>query len=218
MANIFNKGFNWLPLKIAVGAGFVGTLVVLAVTFYLTPKYWRAGYQPTQPVPFSHAIHVNQLGMDCRYCHSHVEVSSHSNVPTTQTCMSCHTQIKAASPKLAPVRESWETGKPIEWVRVHAVPQYAYFNHAVHVNRGVGCTSCHGQVNEMDVVYHKESFSMAWCLECHTAPQNYIRPVENVYDPHYKVEQTGKKQMELGQHLVQSWNVHPPINCNGCHR
>jgi NAD-dependent SIR2 family protein deacetylase len=218
MANIFKKDVNWLPIKIAVGAGAVATLVLLAVTFYLTPKYWRAGYQPTQPVPFSHAIHVTQLGMDCRYCHSFVDVSSHSNLPTTQTCMNCHTKVQPNSPKLQPVFDSWKTGQPVQWVRIHAAPDYVYFNHAVHVNRGVSCASCHGQVNEMSVVYHHESLSMGWCLECHTSPEKFIRPDNQVFNMTYKPEQIKQTQDEVGAYLVKNWNIHPPTNCAGCHR
>ena len=215
MANIFHKDVNWLPIKIVVGAGVVALLVVAAVAYYVTPKYWRVGYQPTQPVPFSHSIHVSQLGMDCRYCHSQVDVSSHSNIPTTQTCMNCHSKVGLTSAKLQPVRDSWETGKPIPWIRIHAVPDYAYFNHAVHVNRGVSCVTCHGPVNQMDVVYHHESLSMGWCLECHTSPEKALRPVGQVYNMNYKPE---ANQDEVGNHLVKAWNVHPPTNCAGCHR
>jgi Cytochrome c7 and related cytochrome c len=218
MANIFPKQINWLLVKVALCAGVAGVLVVAAITYYITPKYWRVGYQPTQPVPFSHEIHVTQVGMDCRYCHSHVEVSGHSNLPSTQTCMNCHQQIKAASPLIAPIKESWETGKPIQWVKIHASPDYAYFNHASHVNRGVSCASCHGDVSEMEVVWHHEPQSMAWCLECHTAPEHHLRPNSEVYNMKYTAEKQGQKQTDVGMQLAKEWNVHPPINCAGCHR
>lgn len=144
------------------------------------PKYTRVGYQPTQPAAFDHSLHVNQLGMDCRYCHTGVEKSSHSNVPGTQTCMNCHTQIKSQSSKLSAVRDSWKTGNPVPWVRIHKAPDYVYFNHAVHVNRGVSCVACHGHVNHMEVVYHAKPHSMGWCLECHRAPENHLRPLDQV--------------------------------------
>ena len=161
MANIFPKGTNETVIKAGIALGAVGTLVVLAVWYYFTPKYSRVGYQPVQPVHFQHDIHVGQLGLDCRYCHSYVEVSGHSNVPNTQTCMTCHQQIQVDNAKLQPVRDSWATGQPISWVKVHNVPDYAYFNHSAHVNRGVSCVVCHGKVNEMNVVWQDQPQSMA---------------------------------------------------------
>ena len=137
MANIFPRGSNLLPLKIVLCVLVLVPAVSLAMWYYFTPKYTRVGYQPAQPVPFPHDVHVAQLGMDCRYCHSFVEVAAHSNVPTTQVCMNCHSQVQKDNPKLAPLRESWATGKPIEWVQVHKTPDYVYFNHSAHVNRGV---------------------------------------------------------------------------------
>ena len=217
MANFFPKSTNWLPLKLVICAGAIVTFIVGGLWYYFTPKYTRVGYEPTQPVPFSHVIHVQQLGMDCRYCHSFVEVASHSNVPTTQTCMSCHTQIKADSPKLAAVRESWKTGQPVNWVRIHKVPDYTYFNHAVHVNRGVSCYSCHGAINEMKVVYQHEPQSMSWCLDCHRAPENHLRPPSEIYNMAWKP--TGQEtQREIGMKFKEEWEVNPPVTCGGCHR
>ncbi|MBV9656787.1 MAG: cytochrome c3 family protein [Verrucomicrobia bacterium] len=218
MANLFPKWSNWLPLHVIVGGGLVATAATAAVTYYFTPKWTRMGYMPTQPVPFSHKIHVSQLGMDCRYCHSYVEVSEHSNVPSTQTCMNCHTQIKANSPRLAPVRESWKSGEPIAWIRIHRVPDYAYFNHSAHVNRGVSCVSCHGHINQMDVVWQDQPQSMSWCLDCHRAPENALRPVAEVTHLDWKPEDIGRTQRELGLELKAKWNVNPPVTCGGCHR
>src|ERR1700760_714898 len=133
MANIFPRSSNWLPIKIVICLGVLSTAVSLGMTYYFTPKYTRVGYQPVQPVPFPHNIHVDQLGMDCRYCHSFVEVAAHSNVPTTQVCMNCHGQIQKDNPKLAPIRDSWLTGKPVEWVQIHKTPDFVYFNHSAHV-------------------------------------------------------------------------------------
>jgi len=217
MANLFPRWTNWLPLKIVICAGAVVTLLVCGIWYYFTPKYTRVGYEPTQPVPFSHVIHVEQLGMDCRYCHSFVEVASHSNVPTTQTCMGCHTQIRANSPKLAEVRKSWTTGQPVNWVRIHKAPDYVYFNHAVHVNRGVSCYSCHGDVSAMPVVYQHEPQSMAWCLECHRAPQNHLRPPTEIYNMKWKPA-AGETQQDIGMKFKQEWEVNPPVTCGGCHR
>jgi hypothetical protein len=182
------------------------------------------GYQPVQPVPFPHDVHVKQVGMDCRYCHSFVEVAAHSNVPTTQVCMNCHQQIQKDSPKLQAVRDSWQTGRPIEWVQVHKTPDYVYFNHSAHVNRGVSCVSCHGKVNEMPVVYHSQPLSMAWCLDCHRHPENALRPVDQVTNldwvPPVKPGQTpAEAQVAQGLELKKAWNINPPDgNCAGCHR
>lgn len=206
-----------MPLKVAVCAAVTVPLVCVGVWYYFTPKYTRVGYMPTQPVPFSHAMHAGQLGMDCRYCHSQVEVAGHSNVPTTQTCMTCHTQVQKDNPKLAPVFESWQTGRPIPWVRVHKAPDYVYFNHSVHVNRGVSCASCHGQINQMEVVWHAMPMSMSWCLDCHRAPQNFIRPKNEVFNLDW-TPPAGQTQEEIGLRLKDAWNVNPPVNCAACHR
>ncbi|MFT5468204.1 MAG: hypothetical protein ACI8UO_003312 [Verrucomicrobiales bacterium] len=180
MGNFFPRWTNILPIKLVIAAMFVGAGAVLAVSYYWTPKQGRQGYMPEQPIPFDHSLHAGQLGMDCRYCHTYVEQSTHSNIPTAQTCMNCHQSVKTESEKLAPLREAVETGEPIKWVEVHHVPDYAYFNHQVHVNRGVSCHSCHGKVNEMPVVYHHETQSMSWCLDCHRAPENKLRPLNEV--------------------------------------
>lgn len=219
MANFFPKWTNWLPLQLFICAGAVGTFLILAIWYYFTPKYTRVGYAPDQPVPFSHVVHVEQLGMDCRYCHSFVEVASHSNVPTVQTCIGCHGEgkIQHTNPKLTAVVESWNTGKPLEWNRIHQVPDYAYFNHAVHVNRGVSCYSCHGDVSAMEVVYQHEPQSMAWCLDCHRQPENFLRPPEEIYNMKWKPV-AGETQREIGMKFKEEWAVNPPVTCGGCHR
>jgi hypothetical protein len=225
MSAIFPKWTNWLPLALGVGAALVGGAVTAGVTIYVTPKYYRVGYQPVQPVPFSHKIHAGQLGLDCRYCHSYVEVSGHSNFPTTQTCMNCHSQVQKNNPKLQPVRDSWASGVPIAWVKIHNVPDYAYFNHSAHVNRGVSCVVCHGKVNEMNVVYQAKSQSMGWCLQCHRNPENAVRPIAAATpggkSPVFDLDWTapaGTTQAELGRKLVHDWKINPPKDCAGCHR
>jgi hypothetical protein len=225
MANIFPKGTNLIVIKAGLALSIVGALAALAVWYYFTPKYSRVGYEPVQPVAFQHDIHVGQLGLDCRYCHSYVEMSGHSNYPTTQTCMNCHSQIQKNNPKLAPVRDSYATGHPIAWVKIHNVPDYAYFNHSAHVNRGVSCVVCHGKVNEMSVVWHDQSLSMGWCLQCHRNPQDYVRPLAadkpGQQSPIYNLNWTlpaGTTQAELGKKLVQDWKINPPKDCGGCHR
>ena len=241
MANFFPRWTNWLPLKILV----CGIVIVCGLTgatwYYVTPKYTRVRYEPIQPVPFPHDVHVSQLGMDCRYCHSFVEMAAHSNLPNTQTCMNCHTQVQKDNPKLEPVRASWKTGNPIEWVQIHRTPDYVFYNHSAHVNRGISCFSCHGPVNHMPVVYHAKPHSMAWCLECHRHPENFLRPDDQVFNLDWKPddvkpaefvakygqpqnarEDLSKKkklsQTEIGQTLKERWNVNPPTNCQGCHR
>jgi hypothetical protein len=218
MANFFPRWTNYLALKIVFCLFVLGGVVSLVYWYYLTPDYMRTGYQPIQPVPFSHDIHVSQLGMDCRYCHSYVEVSSHSNIPTTQTCMNCHTEVQPNNPKLEAVRASWKSGsRPVNWVKIHQIPDFAYFNHAVHVNRGVSCASCHGQVNHMDVVSEQAPLTMGWCLNCHRHPEENLRPVNQVFNLDWKPN-GNETQVQLGLQLKQQWNINPPQNCAGCHR
>lgn len=222
MSAIFPKWTNRLPLLIIVGLGFVGTAVTAGVWYYLTPKYARVGYQPVQPVAFSHSIHVDQVGIDCRYCHSDVEKSWFSNIPASATCMNCHSQVLKDDPKLALVRESAATGTPIPWVQIHRTPDYVYFNHSVHVTRGISCVHCHGQVNEMDEVYHAEPLSMAFCLDCHRDPAAFIRPPDKVTDLNWKWSDDPLQNAELqranGQKFVHDWKVESLQNCSACHR
>ena len=217
MANFFPSWTNWLPLKLLVIVLVLGAVVTGGIWYYFTPKYTNVGYMPEQPAPFSHAIHVEQLGMDCRYCHTHVEVAAHSNVPDTQTCMACHSQIKAQSPKLAAVRASWETGTPVEWIRIHKAPDYVYFNHAVHVNRGVSCVECHGRIDQQVVVGQQKSLNMSFCLDCHRNPEQALRPVDKVYDLGFKAASPAQ-QTAAGTKFVHDWKVNPPQSCSGCHR
>lgn len=224
MANIFPRSSNWIPLKLVLIVLVLGGAVSSGMWYYFTPKYTRVGYQPIQPVPFSHKIHAGQLGMDCRYCHSFVETAAHSNIPTTQVCMNCHTQVQANNPKLAAVRESWATGKPIQWLQVHKTPDYVYFNHSAHVNRGVSCVSCHGQVDEMEVVWHDKSHSMDFCLTCHRNPEKELRPLAEItnlkWQPEAKAgESVAEAQVRIGSELKAAWKINPPDkNCAGCHR
>ena len=167
MSEVFPRWTNRLPGQILFALLFLLGGIAAGVNYYFTPKYARVGYQPSQPVPFSHAIHSNQLGIDCRYCHDGVEKSWYSNVPSTDTCINCHSEVKSADPRLELVRQSYKESKPIDWVQIHKVPDYVYFNHSAHVNRGVSCVECHGRVDLMEEVYHAKSFSMSFCLDCH---------------------------------------------------
>lgn len=222
MSDIFPKWTNQLPIKVLVGGLLAGTMVVGGVWHYFTPKYTRVGYQPIQPVTFSHNVHVEQLRIDCRYCHNGVEKSWYSNVPAASSCMNCHNQVLANDPRLALVRESAQTGKPIPWVQIHKTPDYVYFNHSVHVNRGVSCVECHGQINQMDEVFHATPLSMDFCLQCHRDPAQKLRPPDKITDLNWKWSEDPKAAAQLqkvnGQKFVDEWKVESLQNCSACHR
>ena len=217
MSDIFPKWTNKLPRQIIIGALLMGTAVVSGVTYYFTPKYTRVCYQPIQPVAFPHSVHVKQLGLDCRYCHNAVEKSWYSNIPATSVCMNCHTQVLKDDPRLAVVRDSAATGKPIEWVQIHKMPDYVYFNHSVHVNRGVSCVECHGQINDMDEVYHAKPLSMTYCLDCHRDPVMRLRPLAKITDLDWKAPDEAA-QLKLGQDIMHDWKTQSLQNCSTCHR
>lgn len=218
MSNLFPKSANRLPLQIIIFLVIFGGIVTAATTYYATPKYTRVGYAPVQPVPFSHAKHNGELGIDCRYCHSTVEQAGHAAVPSSQTCMNCHSQVKNQSPLLAPVRASYESGDPVQWVRVHQAPDYVYFNHSVHVNRGVSCVECHGQINQMEVVTHAKPLSMGFCLDCHRNPAPRLRDPKLVTQLDWKHPGGTEGQTADGEKFVHDWNINPPQACSGCHR
>jgi len=217
MSNLFPKSVNKLPFQIIIYLCVLSTAVTAAATYYMTPKYTRVGYAPIQPVPYSHALHAGQLGLDCRYCHSNVEKSGFANLPTAQTCMNCHDQIKTTSPLLAVVRQSYQTGQPVPWVQIHEVPDFVYFNHAIHINRGVSCVECHGQINQMDVVAHAKSLSMGFCLDCHRNPEAHLRPRDQVTNLDWKAP-SPDAQLAMGTQFKHDWKVNPPQSCSGCHR
>ncbi len=219
MSKIFPKSANALPLQIVIFLFVLGGVVAAGITYYATPAYLRVGYEPVQPVPFDHSLHAGQLGMDCRYCHSSVEKSGTSSIPPAQTCMNCHSLIKTQSPLLEVVRKSYETGDPVPWVKVHQAPDYVYFNHSVHVNRGVSCVECHGKVNEMAVVSHAMPHSMSWCLDCHRNPAARIRDPKDIYNLDSKtLAAQGPEGVKTAEKFVHDWKVKPPQSCSGCHR
>jgi hypothetical protein len=168
-----------------------------------------------QPVAFSHEHHVDGLGIDCRFCHTTVEESSFAGIPPTETCMECHQILWNDSPKLAPVRESYRTGEPLKWTRVHDVPDYVYFNHSIHVQKGVGCSTCHGQVDEMPLMRKEASLYMQWCLNCHRNPERYVRPREEVFNMDWEPP---ANQLEMGKKLVEKYHIQEMTNCSTCHR
>jgi hypothetical protein len=211
---IFPRSLNQLPL-IAGAAAVLGLpAVVFLVWYYFSPWYTQVGYEPKQPVPYSHRLHAGQLGMDCRYCHVNVERSAVAMVPPTQTCMNCHSVVKKDSYALKPIRESWETGKAMEWVRVHRLPDYVYFDHSVHVSAAVGCVECHGRVDQEERVRLQKPLSMGWCIECHRdvrqnqGASQYIRPVSELTNMAY--QKTGD--------VTPPRHLNPPETCTGCHR
>lgn len=215
MAQIFPERVNKLPGRIAVSGGILVILVIAGIWYYGSPEYTDVGYMPKQPIPYSHALHVGQLGLDCRYCHTGVEVSPVAMVPPTQTCMNCHVAIKADSPKLAPLRESWEKGTPLRWIRVHKVPDYAYFDHSAHLRVGVGCESCHGNVAEMEEVFLAKPLSMGWCLDCHRNPDAHLRPLDQITTMGW---QPPASQNEFAAATKAKYDIQPPETCSGCHR
>jgi hypothetical protein len=202
---------------IIVGVVLVSTGVTAGVWYYFTNKYTNVGFMPVQPVAFSHSIHADQLGMDCRYCHNAVEKSWYSNIPASSVCMNCHNQVLKDDPKLALVRESFASGKPIHWIQIHKLPDYVYFNHSVHVNRGVSCVECHGQINHMDEVYQAKPLSMSFCLDCHRDPAAHLRKPELITDLDWKPA-SPEQQRADGQKLMDQWHTESMQNCSACHR
>ncbi len=216
MSDIFPKWTNKLPVMLAVGGALVASAATAGVWYYFTPKYARVGYQPIQPVAFSHNIHASQLGIDCRYCHNGVEKSWYSNIPAAGTCMNCHNQVLKDDPRLALVRDSAATGKPIPWVQIHKLPDFVYFNHSVHVNRGISCVHCHGKINEMDEVFHAKSLGMPFCLECHRDPSAKIRPPAEVYNLNWEAPPNFAESQ--GKKFAHDWKVMTSEACSACHR
>ncbi len=220
MSDIFPKWTNQLPWKIAVALLLLGVGVTWGVTYYFTPKYTNVGYMPKQPVAFSHEIHAGQLEIDCRYCHSHVEKSWFSNVPATATCLNCHGPTKGGilkeDPRLELVRKSGETGEAIPWVQIHKVPDYVFFNHSVHVNRGISCVECHGRVDQMAEVYQAKPLSMSFCLDCHRNPESKVRPLDQITNLDW--EPAAGVQKDWGKEFVHNAKIHASQNCSACHR
>ena len=216
MSDLFPRWYNQLPLKLALGLLVSVVMVSAGVWYYFTPKYSRVGYQPIQPVPYSHATHVGQLGLDCRYCHTGMESSWYANIPSPSVCMNCHSQVLPNDPRLAPIRDSVKTGAPVPWVQIHRTSDFVYFNHAVHVNRGVSCVSCHGQINAMVEVRHEQSLTMAFCLDCHRNPAPNIRPLDQIYNMTWTNDPA--RQLEAGARCVRDWNIRSSQNCSACHR
>ncbi len=215
MGQLFPKWTNQLPLLVLVGSIVVISGVIGLIWYYGSPMYTDVGYQPVQPVEYSHKVHAGDLGVDCRYCHNYVEVAPIANIPPTQTCMNCHTIVSSQSEKMLPVLESWTSGQPIEWIRVHNLPDYVYFDHSAHLRAGVGCFTCHGNIAQMEKVTLVKPLSMSWCLDCHRNPNDHLRPQEEIVNMNWIKPDN---QAELANQIINEKNINPPTNCSGCHR
>jgi hypothetical protein len=218
MAQIFHPSTNTVSKLTIFGAVFlIGGLLWLLAELNRSSYVTQANVVRPQPVPFSHKHHVSGLGIDCRYCHTAVEQSAFAGIPSTSTCMNCHSQIWTNSPMLEPVRESYRTGQPLRWNRVHNLAEFVYFNHGIHVNKGVGCTTCHGPVDQMPLVSQENSLLMEWCLDCHRNPEQHLRPREEVFNMAWTAP---ANQSELGMELVRKYNVRTEqlTDCSVCHR
>lgn len=218
MGQLFKQRANSIARAAVYGIPLlvIGTSAVLFA--YARSSFWTGVNVPIrQTVPFSHQHHVGGLGIDCRYCHTSVEYSSFAGIPPTETCMTCHSQVWRDAPMLQPVRDSWEQNRPMNWVRVHNLPGYVYFDHSIHVSKGVGCASCHGRVDRMPLMSKVEPLYMRWCLECHSEPQKYLRPKEKVEDMSYEPP---KDQTDLGRILMKVNQVRTIglTDCYTCHR
>jgi hypothetical protein len=218
MGQVFHRSTNTIARLTIYGAAFLIAALGWAVyELSASPYVTDMSVAKDQPVPFSHKHHAGELGIDCRYCHTSVEKSSFAGVPPTQTCMTCHSQIWTNASMLEPVRASYRDDKSIEWIRVNALPDFVYFDHSIHVAKGVGCTTCHGQIAEMPLTQRAGTLYMSWCLECHRQPEKYLRPKSEVFNPYYDPP-SGEKQLELGKKLMAEYRVQSLQTCSTCHR
>lgn len=236
MPQIFHPSFNTISRVTIFGAiFFLAAAVWGAYQFVRSPYVTEVGVVREQPVPFSHRHHVGDIGIDCRYCHTTVADGAVAGIPPTETCMNCHSQLWKDSPLLAPVRESYRTGKPLQWTRVHDLPDFAYFNHSIHVKKGIGCKSCHGQVDNMPLMWREHSLQMRWCLDCHRNPEEHIRPPHEVFnmqwDPADPSTHTRPPEQLLNEKwkpsdepefdakkLIKALDIKSKTNCSVCHR
>jgi hypothetical protein len=219
MPQVFPRSTNTIAKVSLIGSLLLAAFLVWVCLVYTRSSYGTdAGVVRVQPVPFSHEHHVGVLGIDCRYCHTTVEYSSYAGMPPTKTCMNCHSQIWVGSDVLEPVRESYKTGKSLEWQRVYNLPGFVYFDHSIHVQKGVGCASCHGRIDEMPFTYQVPTLLMEWCLDCHRHPERHVRPREEVFNMKW---QPPANQLELGRDLVEKYKIRDPkhlTSCSVCHR
>ncbi|MCA9836291.1 MAG: cytochrome c3 family protein [Trueperaceae bacterium] len=210
-ANAFAKWLIW-------GGVVFMALLATSLTVFARTSNNKVRVPIEQPVAFSHALHNGQLGLDCRYCHTSVEVAAAANIPPTETCMTCHSQIRVGSPQLAAVQASWDSGEPLAWNKVHDLADFVYFNHSAHINKGIGCSSCHGRIDQMAAIWKNEPMTMGWCLECHRNPAAQVRPRSEVFNMAYVPPAEG--QLELGEQLVEAYHINEEKlpQCSTCHR
>ena len=216
MPQIFQRSANTLSkLSLAGLLLFVAGLILTAMVIGRSSYTTRAQEYIEQPVQFSHRHHVLDDGIDCRYCHTSVETSPFAGIPPTKTCMNCHSQIWATAPILEPVRTSFRDDTPLRWIRVHDLPDFVYFNHSVHVKKGVGCETCHGRIDEMPLTLQQNTLQMDWCLNCHRNPENYVRPRSEIYTMGYRPP---VPQSVIGPQLVKEYGIRGNTSCSTCHR
>ena len=227
MAQIFSPSTNTLSkASIVIGAVVAGTAAYALTTFNRWPWISNVNVAVEQQVPFSHKHHVGGLGIDCRFCHTAAEEAAVSGIPPVKTCMGCHSVVWKDAPMLEPIRESYRTDVPVQWNRVHDLPDFVYFNHSIHLKKGIGCESCHGRVDQMPLMWKANSLNMEWCLSCHRNPQNFVRPRDQVTTMGWDPLQPAKSgsnlpsmsQAELGAKLVQEYKIQSLTNCSTCHR
>jgi formamidopyrimidine-DNA glycosylase len=216
MAQLFHRSANTLA-KVSIFGGLIlaGSILVVAYALDRGSYTTDVAVVKDQPVPFSHKHHVTDDGIDCRYCHTTVETSSYAGLPATEICMSCHSQIWSNATILEPVRASYRTGESLAWTRVHDLPEFVYFNHSIHINKGIGCASCHGRVDQMPLMYKANTLYMNWCLDCHREPWKYVRPREQVFNMAYEPP---ANQEEFGRRLVKEYKIQSLTDCWTCHR
>ena len=217
MAQIFPQSANALSkVSIIIAVVVIGGLGATAFQLGANSSYATTqGLRRTQPVPFSHTHHVGSMGIDCRYCHTTVETTAYANIPPTKTCMNCHSQIWVNSPTLEPVRASYRTDQSIPWLKVHDLPDFVFFNHSIHIKKGVGCETCHGRVDQMPLMYQQNSLEMRWCIDCHRHPEAYVRPRKYITTMGYVPD---GDQEEIGRKLVAEYHIQKLDTCWTCHR
>lgn len=217
MPQYFPPIANALAKWTVIGGLIFTILLITTLTVFARTTNSRVRVPVAQPIGFQHSLHAGELGLDCRYCHTSVEVSATASVPSTETCMTCHSQIRVGAPALQPVVASWEGEIPIRWNRVHDLADFVFFNHSAHINNGVGCSSCHGRVDEMDGIWKAKPMTMGWCLDCHRNPERFVRPRSEVFNMAYEPP---ANQRELGTELVETYHIDTDKlpQCSTCHR
>jgi hypothetical protein len=216
MAQLFRRSTNTIARVSIFGGIFVVALVAWAwMEFYRSDYVTEVNVIRDQPIPFSHKHHVGDDGIDCRYCHTSVETSNSAGLPSTEACMTCHSELWADSPALEPVRESYRTDRSIAWTRVHVLPDYVFFDHSIHIHKGIGCSTCHGRVDQMPLTWRAQTLFMGWCLDCHRAPERFVRPRDQVFNMAWTPP---ADQQVLGEKLVKEYKIKSLTDCWICHR